>query len=322
MSFRCNLCNNTFVQKTNLQRHLNEKRCKSVYIDNYFKINELLDVKNTEIDNNIIKLDNINREFEYIINDKEKIIEDRDKILKVRQKELEEKENTIIAQRKQIEELLNKVNERDLIINAHEHSQVNNKCNNVNNINMKIEIIVNSINKLDVNYLDHNRMKQMIESYDNDKELKGGKDFFSSDKVNLLLGDYIKDIICNKEHPENHAVKYIKKKPPTYNTQVEDSDGNTVSVIKGLKDTCELLTDPILDKLKVKLKEFIKKYKGDTEPEFDFALYENAIKELKKELNKKNVKKALNSVLKNDILNNIEMKLSLIEPPKKGLKEN
>lgn len=312
MSFNCNLCNNNFVQKKNLQRHLNEKRCKSIYIDDYVRINDFFDNKIIELDNKNKKIE----EYQYLVDTKNDEIEDRDKLLKSREKELEEKENTIIAQRKQIEELLNKINERDLIINAHEHSQVNNKCNNVNNINMKIEIIVNSINKLDVNYLDHNRMKQMIESYDNDKELKGGKDFFSSDKVNLLLGDYIKDIICNKEHPENHAVKYIKKKPPTYNTHIEDPEGNTVTVIKGLKDTCELLSDPILNKLKKKMIEFCKKYHKDDLPEFDYNLYENAIKELKKELNKANVKKALNSVLKNDILNNIEMKLSKpISPP-------
>lgn len=287
MSFKCNLCCNTFTQKKNMMAHLNDKRCKSLIVNDYVRIHNIMediDSKNTLIESD--------------------------------KKELEEKENTIIAQRKQIGELLNKVNERDLIINAHEHSQVNNKCNNVNNINMKIEIIVNSINKLDVNYLEHNRMKEMIEKYDNDKELKCGKDFFSSDKVNLLLGDYIKDIICNKEHPENHAVKYIKKKPPTYNTCVEDQEGNTVTVIKGLKDTCELLSDPILNKLKKKMIEFCKKYHKDNLPEFDYSLYENAIKELKKELNKSNVKKALNSVLKNDILNNIEMKLSRsISPP-------
>ena len=153
----------------------------------------------------------------------------------------------------------------------------------------------------------------MIEKYDDDKAIVGYKEKFNNDKVNLLLSDYIKDIICDSSHPENHAIKYIKKKPPTYNALVEDSDGNTVSVIKGLKDTCELLTDPILDQLKIKLKEFIIKYKKDTQPDFDYFLYENAIRELKKELNKSNVKKALSSVLKNDILNNIEMKLNVTE---------
>jgi len=272
-----------------MMAHLNDKRCKSLIINDYVRINNIME----DIDSKNI-------------------------LIESHKKELEEKENTIIAQRKQIESILSQINEKDLIINAHEHSQVNNKCNNINNINMKVEIIVNSINKLDVNYLEHQKMKEMIEKYDNDKELKAGIDCFNGDKVNLLLGDYIKDIICNKEHPENHTVKYIKKKPPTYNTHIEDADGNTVTVIKGLKDTCELLSDPILNKLKKKMIEFCKKYHKDDLPEFDYTLYENAIKELKKELNKSNVKRALNSVLKNDILNNIEMKLTKphISPPK------
>ena len=184
---------------------------------------------------------------------------------------------------------------------------------NSNNINMKIEININPITKLDISHIEHDKLKEIIERYDDNKEISNGVEKFNNNKVNLLISGYIKNMICDTEHPENHAVKYIKKYPPTYNTHVEDSEGNTVSVIKGLKDTCELLTDPILDQLKIKLKEFIKKYKSDSEPNFDYILYENAIHELKKELNKKNVKKALNSVLKNDILNNIEMKLSLID---------
>lgn len=269
MSFCCKLCCNNFVQKINLQRHLSEKRCKSVYVDNYIKINEL-------------------------IHEKEKIIDD---------------------QKVHIEELLKQLEEKNSIINAHDHAQINNKCNNVNNINMKVEIIVNSINKLDVNYIDYAKMKDMIEKYDQDRVnleyfKDGSKEKFTGDKVNILLGDYIKDIICNSEHPENHAVKYIKKHPPTYNSVIESPDGSAITVIKGLKDTCELLSDPILNKLKKKMIEFCKKYYKDDLPEFDYMLYENAIKELKKELNKANVKKALNSVLKNDILNNIEMKLT------------
>lgn len=179
------------------------------------------------------------------------------------------------------------------------HSQIN-QNSNVNNIHMKVEININPISKLDTNHIEPNKMIPMIEKYDTKER--------SPEHLNILLGDYIKEMICDSDHPENHAVKYIKKKPPTYNSI---TDGNTVNVIKGLKDTCELLSDPILDKLKIKIKEFISKYKQDTDPEFDYCLYEDAIKELRKELNKANVKKALKSVLRNDILNNIEMKLSL-----------
>ena len=189
----------------------------------------------------------------------------------------------------------------------------NNTLSNFNNINMNIEINVNPITKLDIRHIEHDKLRYVIEKMDDEKVIGGypAVDKFSNDKTNMLLSEYIKNMICDSEHPENHSVKYVKKHPPTYKTQVEDTDGNTVCVIKGLKDTCELLSDPILDQLKVKLREFVLKYKGDTEPDFDYRLYENAMLELKKELNKQNVKKALNSVLKNDILNNIEMKLTL-----------
>jgi len=257
MTFFCNICKNTFVQKKNLKIHLTEKRCKADLVLDFTKLNDY-----------------------------------------------------IADQTKLIEEL-----KRQLVITGDRNVVgENNYCNN--EINMKIEININPITKLNVNYLETDKMKQMIEQYDNSKVLEKGIDVFNNDKINLLLGDYIKDIICDDKHPENHAVKYIKKKPPTYNAVTEDSEGNTVTVIKGLKDTCELLSDPILDKLKIKMKEFVDKYKRDTEPDFDYCLYEDAIKQLKKELNKANVKKALGSVLKNDILNNIEMKLTGSITPK------
>lgn len=250
MKFICNFCNNTFVQKHVLQRHIAENRCKSILIKDLNKINDIIQEYKNEIEN---------------LNKK----------------------------------VTNTTGDNNIIFNGN------------NNINMKVEIIVNSINKLNLSYIDNDKMKNIIEKYDNEKELINGK--YNNAKMNIYLSEYIRDMICDTEHPENNAVKYIKKHPPTYNSHIQDTDGNTVTIIKGLKDTCELLTDPILDQLKIKLKEFIKKYKPDKEPDFDYTLYENAIRELKKELNKQNVKKALKSVLKNDILNNIEMKLSLIK---------
>ena len=166
-------------------------------------------------------------------------------------------------------------------------------------MNIKIEINVNPVTNLKIDYLEPEKMKEFVEKLD-----------CNSGKLNLLMSDYIKEIVCNKEHPENHSVKYVKKKPPTFNTIIE-KDGETISVFKGLNDTCELLTDPILGKLKVKLKEFLKKYKKDED--YDYSFYEDTIDQLKKELNKDNVKRALNSVLQNDILNTIEMKLNLIK---------
>ena len=254
MKFCCNLCNNQFSQKKNLQIHLNEKRCKA------------------DIAVDLVKLNN------YVLEQNKKLAE----------------------QQKLIDELSKQINvtgDKNVI-------GQNNYCNN--EINMKIEININPITKLNINHLETDKMKMLIENFDTPQSKP------NPEKLNLLLSGYIKDVICDEQHPENHVVKYIKKRPPTYNSITEDSDGNTINVIKGLKDTCELLSDPILDQLKIKMKEFINKYRKDTEPDFDYSLYEDAINQLKKELNKANVKKALSSVLKNDILNNIEMKLSRI----------
>lgn len=58
-----------------------------------------------------------------------------------------------------------------------------------NVFNIKVEIQVNPINKLDLNCIDFEKMKELIVEYD-DKS-----------KINLLLSDYVKDVLCNKEHP-------------------------------------------------------------------------------------------------------------------------
>ena len=193
------------------------------------------------------------------------------------------------------EELLSK-----LVINGNNnhHIALNSNNNITNNINFNIQI--QPITKLSLEHISPDRMKQVIESYDTDKT-----------KLNYLLTDYINNVLCDQEHPENHAVKYTKKYPPTFNSTTEDAEGNTITVIKGLKDTCELLSDPVLDVLKTKLGECIKKYKKDDNINYDYSLYEDAIKELRKELKKDNIKKVLSNFLKNDLINNIEMKLSM-----------
>jgi hypothetical protein len=55
------------------------------------------------------------------------------------------------------------------------------------------------------------------------------------------------------------------------------------------------------------LRECVKKYKKEDYPEYDYDLYEDTIKELRKELKKDNIKKVLGNLLKNDLINNIEI---------------
>ena len=170
---------------------------------------------------------------------------------------------------------------------------INTNIENVGNLTINIERIeiMNPINKLDTCYIELDKMKQLIEEY-------------NYPKLNLLLGNYIKDIICNKEQPQNHSVKYVKKKPPTYNSIIQDSDGNLINVVKNLKDSCELLTEPILETLKLKLKQYIKYYKNRDDYDID------TVNDICKELNKDAVRRALSSVLQNDILNDIQMKFT------------
>ena len=161
---------------------------------------------------------------------------------------------------------------------------------NINNIN--INITVNPVTKLNVSYLEPSKMKELVEKFD-------------YPSFNYLITNYIKDILHNKDHPENHSVKYIKVRPPTFSNTV-NHEGKSVNVIKNLKDSCELLSEPVLLNLKRKLKECNKFYKNDQ----DFQdLYEDTVRDIFRELNKESVKKALSTVLQTDILNDIEMKV-------------
>ena len=178
-------------------------------------------------------------------------------------------------------------------VSSEVNTQVNNGIINNGNINIIINVEVNPVTSLNTTYIEPSKMKTLVEDY-------------SYLKLNYLLSDYIKEIIHNKEHPENHSVKYIKKKPPTFSNTISH-EGKRVHVIKNLKDSCELLSEPVLLNLKQKLKECKKTYKKDE----DFQdMYEDTVCDIYRELNKDSVKKALSTVLQTDILNDIEMKCS------------
>lgn len=202
-----------------------------------------------------------------------------------------------VAKKMTLIDFHNKIDElykNGIIINGN-NNRTDINSHNTFNINIQIQ----PITKLSLEHISPDKMKQVIETYDNDKT-----------KLNFLLTEYLNGVLCDKEHPENHAVKYIKRYPPTFNSITEDSEGNVITTIKGLKDTCEFLSDPVLDVLKMKLTECIKKYKKDDDINYDYELYEDAIKEIRKELKKDNIKKVLSNFLKNDLINNIEMKLN------------
>jgi hypothetical protein len=178
------------------------------------------------------------------------------------------------------------------ITNAH---NIHNGSGNINQIT--INLIVNPVHKLNVDYIVPDKMRDLVEEY-------------NYPKLNYLISNYIKEMIHNKDHPENHSVRYIKKKPPTFQNTIKNDQGESINVIKNLKDSCELLSEPVLENLKKKLRQCKKVFKND----IDFQnVYEDTVKEIYKELNKDVVKKALSTVLQTDILNDIEMKINVIK---------
>lgn len=199
--------------------------------------------------------------------------------------------NEILEENKQLKELLEEnkqLKEQMIIVNGNNNNSTNNKTNNVT-----INVTINPITKLNTSYLKHELMQEIVDVFDVNPE-----------RINLLLSDYISQIIHNKEHPENHAVKYVSKRPPLFNTQIE-KNGETVGITKNIKETCALIVQPIQDILAKKLRRFDKKYQEDD----DYC--EKLVRELKNEMNSSNVKNALKSVLTNEIINDLEMKLGL-----------
>jgi hypothetical protein len=153
----------------------------------------------------------------------------------------------------------------------------------------------NPISGLNYKYLTPSSIKTMVEKYDTNKN-----------QINLLLTDYIKMILYNKEHPENQAVKCVTKRPPTFRLIVNsnsDDDPKETIVMKSLRDACEMLTPHILTALLRKYSEFVKHYKKPQYAnEFDWDLYEEEVDEFRHMLTRQNVYKAVMSVLRFDIL--------------------
>lgn len=212
-------------------------------------------------------------------------------------------------------------------IQTHSIKAINNykECtiNNNNTINIKIELQpITKLNKI-LNEND-SAVYNLIEKYDDIKKIKNEAEFKNVAGVKHLLSDYLKINLCDESKKENHCIKYITKDPPSYSIiEKKDIDGNIITVIRGLKDSVDLLSDPVLNALKKTLIKFERTLKKDSleatkngtesELKYDYELYDVTIKALKNELNKKNVQAALKQFLKHDLLNDINMKITKIE---------
>jgi hypothetical protein len=160
------------------------------------------------------------------------------------------------------------------------------------------KIKVNTITNLNTEYINNDKMIQLIEKYDNN---------LSDKNLKLLLSHYIKDILQNKNHKENHCIKYIKKRPLTFNIIIDNEISDNNTIIKNVKDTCEYVSLYILSILNNKYHSFITTVKDSN---YDISLYEDTIILLKKKLTKKMIEKALNYFLRQILVKDKIMKFS------------
>lgn len=199
------------------------------------------------------------------------------------------------------------------------NNSINNSNNNTNNVNIKIELQPIS----DISLKNEEALYSLIEKYFDIKQIKNEESFKNVKDVKFLLSDFLKQQFCNVEHPEKHCIKYINKYPPSYHiSEKRNINGEVITTIRGFKDAIDLLSDPVLTALKKALGSFEKTLKKDTikaikndkedELKYDYPLYDTTIKALKNELNKSNVQAALKQFLKHDILNDINMKMTII----------
>lgn len=210
MSFVCNLCKKCFTQKISLIRHLKEKRCKTGLLYDLVKLNNILNMINTEL------------------------------------------------------------------------------------ININTKKTLNAIDELDTSYIKINKMREMINIYDTNK-----------DKLNNLLSEYIKNIICNENYPENHCIKFVDKKMKIFSLYIIE-DGVKKHIRDNYKQLCHIASEYFYKIIKKQLSKCLKFYKDDDEFQ---NLYEDTIIEFEKDLNIDNVNKALKICLHAYILNDKNMKI-------------
>lgn len=173
------------------------------------------------------------------------------------------------------------------------------KLNNIlNSVNLEIPDIdlnneLNTINELDLSYVKINKMRKIIDIYDTNKH-----------KLNNLLSEYIKNIICNENYPQNHCIKYVDKKMKIFSLYIID-DGIKKYVKDNYKQLCHIASEYLYKLIKKQLLKCLKFYKDDQEFQ---NLYDDTIIQFQKDLTIDNVNKALKICLHAYILSDKKMK--------------
>ena len=269
MNLNCFKCQVNFSSKFNLQRHI--PLCT----------NKVSDI---EISDYIITT----------IKDNDKHKKELIKIKDINEKVKNDLKETIKNQKREIKELQDQLSKSQKIINSHVNNHNNVNSHNTNNVNIIIQ--VQPIEKLNLDYIKKEYLQEMFDKLNKDQ----------SGNMDLVLKNYIRKILSNEDHPENHAVKYTKKDPPMFSTLITENDKQT-HVVNDLTDTCELISEPLIEQMLKKIKKSWREFCQD--PEFDETMDVNLLEDLRSKLKNENVRRILKKYLKSDILEDVSMKI-------------
>ena len=361
---KCHFCNIIFKRHYNLKIHLKEQRCKSNLLNDWYKLNMILNNKEILVTTyeNQIKEQNKEDINDFKKNTNKKLTEEYKLVLKNEMiNELKEKlkleidEKTIMEYKKEVEQNVKKniknkmlrkykksengiVEETvtelkpikrgrpkkqkviDVLIESEKReteTEVKSESEVVNHITIKSDInnnMINPINKLNLkDNMENNR--NLIIKYEKHKHN------CSDDLLQSMLAEYIKNVIQNKNNPENHCIKYIKKKPPTYNIVILDQNNKKTCIIKKLHECPVILYEPICKIIKKQLRLLLYKSSSndndeDEEDEDNNMEYTNStVHSLANQLvnhhGQKILMSSIKSVLHNNILFDKDMKFSL-----------
>lgn len=325
MSPICYFCDKSFKKNYNLRVHLENNRCKSQLINNYYALNELLAHLCARSSNNDIvhikdMIKNVNNVNNTVPKKYKKMTSTKCDVSTPKDcKEILSTEVVITQKKKRGRPRLVPVN--DCIIKDHgrvfckilKSCKIDNrkKKEKLDNTEM---IKVNSITNLNLKDNQTN-LKNLLVSYE---KYKG------DNRTIMLLNQYIENIIYNKKIPENMCIKYIKKKPPTLVMYMFDETAQqTKMLITRFSCYSSFICDIFLTLLR---KELTKEYKTvvnyfkklgideDDDEDENFGYTSQSIlfllDELKYDKGKNNIKNALRIFLNNKLLFDKSMKIT------------
>jgi hypothetical protein len=165
-----------------------------------------------------------------------------------------------------------------------------------NTATTNVTIIVNPVENLDYSRITNEQIHKLVSEY-------------THDTLNTKLSDLLSKLIANPGVPENNCVKWITRNPPVYSIKTIDINGDIVQVIRNLKEACDTMKNPVLDGLNKRLTSYMARFVRPRREDLDVEDIKDNLQEIRRQLKDSSVYKTLNTVLRNDVLNEYKLKL-------------